>query len=171
MHSAERARVKAPCSRLARLAAEARHVARRGARRTVSRSHGGSGAAGRQHQRAPDSQIWGTLVAPPPPSSHPGSILAADRSDHSKDCPAGPPALPWWAWWGRGVAPSGQVGREGLSAASCRHEIRSERQCVQRRLLRSCEQHAYAGTAPHTCRPGLPGGPGVPLGFPCALLS
>lgn len=143
MHSAERARVKAlqPAGGRA-CRGEACGTTRRTAHGLTGLTVGAArpaptGASINEPQTArsgaPSSPRLSILTL----HGAPGSILAADRSDHSEDCPAGPPALPWW---GCGATRSG--------------ETRSERRLLstrdqKRTSVRSgwaCERHAYTET-------------------------
>lgn len=99
-----------------------------------------------------------------PASSDALFFVAADRSgllEADRRALAGAPALPWW---GHGVSRRrARWGAEGLSAASRRHEIRSERQCVESTPLTPKHLPTSLHVPPRRAQ--------QPLGFPCVLLK
>lgn len=136
-------------------------AARRTTMRTVSMSRW------ERWQRAPDIQIWGTLVAPPRlfPASRQLTARASSVAIRRTDTlwRAGTPVVGpgGGVEWSKRPSGATRWGGKGLSAASRRHEIRSERQCAGLDEL-------YAAYT-ETTSPHVP--PRPPLGFPCALLS
>lgn len=144
--------------------AEARHVARRSGT-AHNYAHGlnvtvGTVAASPRH---PD------LGHPRRPASSLPCVSTADRSSLLRGCPADtlwrastPVVGPGGGVeWSKRLSGATRWGGKGLSAASRRHEIRSERQCAGLDEL-------YAAYT-ETTSPHVP--PRPPLGFPCALLS